>query len=198
MPRVAIVGGGPAGLQTALLVAKNGLDATVFDADRTPMHGAHLFNYLGVQSIDGTGFLERARSQVDEYGARRVGAEVTDVERAKESESEESDDDGASEGEDAPFFVHTADGTAHSADYLVLATGRDRHLADHVGCDRTADGTVDVDLNMRTSTERVYAVGWVVRAEKIQAAISVGDGAAAALDILSDVRGEPIHDFDTA
>jgi len=81
MSDVIIVGGGPAGLSAALFTAKNGLDTVVFDTDDTWMHKAHLFNYLGVGSQDGTAFLETARSQADGFGVdRRQGEEVTDVE----------------------------------------------------------------------------------------------------------------------
>ena len=57
MVHVAIVGGGPAGLTTALFTAKNGLETTVFDTDGTWMHKAHLFNYPGIGSVDGSVFL---------------------------------------------------------------------------------------------------------------------------------------------
>jgi pyruvate/2-oxoglutarate dehydrogenase complex dihydrolipoamide dehydrogenase (E3) component len=49
---------------------------------------------------------------------------------------------------------------------------------------------------MQTSIENVYATGGMVRAEEWQAIISAGDGAAAALNILSNVKGEHYHDFD--
>ncbi len=83
MSDVAVIGGGPAGLSAALFTAKNGLDTVVFDTDGTAMHAAHLFNYLGIKSIDGEEFLEVAREQVDEQGAeRKQGEEVTNVEQA--------------------------------------------------------------------------------------------------------------------
>jgi thioredoxin reductase (NADPH) len=50
---------------------------------------------------------------------------------------------------------------------------------------------------METSVENVYATGAMVRAEEWQAVISAGDGAAAALNILTKEYGEHFHDFDT-
>jgi thioredoxin reductase len=50
---------------------------------------------------------------------------------------------------------------------------------------------------METSHEDVYATGAMVRAEEWQAVISAGDGAAAALNILTKEKGEHFHDFDT-
>ncbi|WP_144902675.1 NAD(P)/FAD-dependent oxidoreductase [Halobellus captivus] len=180
MTRVAIVGGGPAGLSAALFAAKNGLDVVVFDTDETWMHKAHLFNYPGIGSVDGSAFLDTARQQADDFGAeRRQDAEVTDV---------ESTDDG---------FSVSAAGETHEADYLVLATGAGRDLAESLGCAFSEDDTVDVDVTMETSVENAYATGGMVRAEEWQAVISAGDGAAAALNILTKEKGDHYHDFDT-
>ena len=57
MTDVLIVGGGAAGLSAALFTAKNGLETTVFDTDTTWLHKAHLFNYPGIQSVDGSNYL---------------------------------------------------------------------------------------------------------------------------------------------
>ncbi|WP_101297311.1 NAD(P)/FAD-dependent oxidoreductase [Halegenticoccus soli] len=179
MTTVAIVGGGPAGLSAALFLAKNGLDAVVFDTDETWMHKAHLFNYLGVRSISGSEFMTLARGQAEDRGADLRSEEVTAV---------ESTDDG--------FRVTTGDGE-YDARYVVFATGAKRDLAEELGCELTEAGTVDVDLSMRTSVENAYATGAMIRDQEWQAIISAGDGGAAALDILSEEKGEHFHDFDT-
>ncbi|MFC6718100.1 FAD-dependent oxidoreductase [Natrialbaceae archaeon GCM10025810] len=176
---VIVVGGGPAGLSAALFTAKNGLETTVFDTDATWMHKAHLFNYLGIGSIGGSEFMATARQQVDQFDVdRRQGVEVTGVEETGDG-----------------FAVETDDGTEES-DYLVLATGANRDLAEDLGCEFDEDGTVAVGLGTETSIENAYATGAMVRPEEWQAAISVGDGAAAALNILSKERGDHYHDFD--
>ena len=179
MSDVIVVGGGPAGLSAALFAAKNGLETTVFDTDGTWMHSAHLFNYLGVGSVDGTAFMETARAQVDAYGVERHDAEVTGV---------STDGDG--------FVVSTED-DEFEARYLILATGAKRGLAESLGCAFTDEDVVDVDVTMETSVEGAYATGAMVRAEEWQAVISAGDGAAAALNVLTKERGEHFHDFDT-
>jgi len=175
---VAIVGGGPAGLSAALFTAKNGLETTVFDTDETWMHKAHLFNYPGIGSIDGSDYIGILRDQVDDFGVERHEAEVTDI------------------SHDGDGFTVTADGDEHASDYVVLATGANRDLAESLGCDDTDEGTVDVDVTMETSVEDAYATGAMVRAEEWQAVISAGDGAAAALNILTKEKGEHFHDFD--
>jgi len=178
MADVAVVGGGPAGLSAALFAAKNDLDTVVFDTDETWMHKAHLFNYLGIESEDGTAFVEDARAQVADFGADLHEAKVTGV---------AATDDG--------FSVETDDGS-HETDYLVLATGAKRDLAEALGCSFTDEDIVDVNVSMETSVEDAYATGAMVRAEEWQAIISAGDGAAAALNILSKEKGEHFHDFD--
>ncbi|MFC7202155.1 FAD-dependent oxidoreductase [Haloferax namakaokahaiae] len=178
MVDVAVVGGGPAGLSAAMYAAKNDLETVVFDTDESWMHKAHLFNYPAVRSISGDEFLQIARGQSRDRGAELVDEAVTSVEQS---------DDG---------FVVTADGEEYDADYVVLATGGNRDLAEDLGCAFTDEDVVDVTVDMETSVENVYATGAMGRAEKWQAVIAAGDGAAAVLDILSKEKGEYYHDFD--
>jgi thioredoxin reductase len=180
MSDVIVVGGGPAGLSAALFAAKNGLETTVFDTDATWMHKAHLFNYPGIGSQDGTAFLETLRQQVDSFGVeRRQGETVT----------------GASANGGGEGFAVATDEGEYTADYLVLATGATRDLAESLGCAFDGD-VVDVDVTMETSVTDAYATGAMVRAEEWQAVIAAGDGAAAALNVLTKERGEHFHDFD--
>ena len=167
MTDVAVVGGGPAGLSAALFTAKNDLDTVVFDTDDTWMHMAHLFNYLGIESEDGTAFLEAARDQVDSFGGdRHQDEEVTAV---------KAEGDG---------FTVTTEDDIYATDYVVLATGSDRDLAEDLGC-AFDDDIVDVDVTMETSVEDLYATGAMVRTGEYEAIISAGDGGAAALNVLS-------------
>ncbi|RRJ33651.1 NAD(P)/FAD-dependent oxidoreductase [Halocatena pleomorpha] len=180
MTRVTVIGGGPAGLSAALFTAKNGLSTAVFDTDATWMHKAHLFNYLGIDSVDGSAFMDDARDQIDEFGVDRHQEEsVTEVNRSE-----------------ADFTVVTEE-DEYESEYVVLATGADRDLAETLGCAFGDDGTVDVSISMETSVENAYATGAMVRAEEWQAVISAGDGAAAALNILTKEKGDHFHDFDT-
>lgn len=180
MATVTVVGGGPAGLSAALFASKNGLETVLFDTDGTWLHKAHLFNYLGIGSINGEAFLGTARQQVDDFGVNRhQDKEVTGVDR---------NGDG---------FVVTTDEDEYDSEYVVLATGANRDLAETLGCAFTENEVVDVDVTMETSVENAYATGAMIRTEEWQAVISAGDGAAAALNILTKERGEHFHDFDT-
>ncbi|QCJ47349.1 NAD(P)/FAD-dependent oxidoreductase [Haloprofundus sp. MHR1] len=179
MTDVAVIGGGPAGLSAALFTAKNGLDTVVFDTDETWMHKAHLFNYLGVRSLAGDEFMSIARGQTEDRGAELREEKVTGVESAGEG-----------------FTVATEDDDV-DAQYVVFATGAKKDLAEELGCEKSDNDTIDVDLSMETSVEGAYATGAMVRDQEWQAVISAGDGGAAALDILSKEKGEHYHDFDT-
>lgn len=176
-PNVLIIGDGPGGLSAALFLAKNGMSVDVFGTDGTPMHKAMLKNYLGIEELAGTEFQERAREQVAGFGANLHEAKVTEIEQTTDG-----------------FKLVTDDGAEHTGDYVIVAVSNKR-LLDQLGVERDEKGAV-VDRNGRTSVDRAYAVGWATRGQKIQAIISAGDGAAAALDILSLEKGEPMHDFD--
>ncbi len=177
MTNVLIVGDGPAGLSAALLLAKNGVDVDVFGTDDTPMHKALLLNYLGIPKMTGSEFQEISRTQVQDFGATLHDTRVEAIEQSEEG-----------------FRVETSDDDTHQAPYVILATTNKSHQ-EGLGVKRENDEAA-VDRNGRTNIDGCYAIGWASRKDKIQAIISAGDGAAAAVDILSEQKGEPFHDFD--
>ncbi|MFO7779448.1 MAG: hypothetical protein R6V28_13960 [Nitriliruptoraceae bacterium] len=180
MGRTIIVGDGPAGLSAALLLAKNGHETLVYGGDATLLHHAHLHNYLGVLDTDGSAFQATSRAQVEAVGARLVDAEVVGIEAV----------DGGG------FTVRTAEEARH-ADHVLLAGGRSvAKLAAALGA-ASADGAVTTDHEAATSVPGLYAAGHLVRPQRSQAIISAGDGAKAALDILSREAGEDVHDWDS-
>lgn len=180
MVNALVIGDGPAGLSAALLLAKNDVSTVVLGTDETAMHYAHLHNYLGVLDMGGSNFQRTAREQVAAVGADVREAEVTEIARDGDR-----------------FVVRTADGAELTADYLILVAGKaGQGLADQLGIERSERGVV-VDGEGRTSVDRVYAAGRLVRPERSQAIISAGDGARAALDILSREAGKDVHDWDS-
>jgi thioredoxin reductase (NADPH) len=178
MSKVLIVGDGPAGLSAALFLAKKGVEVDVLGTDATPMHKAMLYNYLGIEGMTGSQFQEIAREQVAGFGARLHKAKVEQITKG----------DG--------FELTTTEGETFSGDYIIIAVS-DKRLLDELHIERD-EGQATVDRNGRTSVPKAYAVGWATRSQKIQAIISAGDGAAAALDILSKEAGKDVHDFDVA
>jgi len=175
---IGIVGDGPGGLSAALFLAKNGHQATVFGADSTAMHFAHLRNYLGIRSIGGSEFQRVARSQVESFGARIVPDEARSIAATNTG------------------FVVTTDAGTTTVDYVILSEGRNAPLATSLGLAATESG-FEVDRNGRSSLERVYVIGRSARPGRSQAIISAGDGAAAALDIMATESGGDVTDWDS-
>ena len=178
MTKAIVIGDGPAGLSAALFLAKNGVETTVFGQDNTAMHYAELHNYLGIPVIGGTEFQEIARRQVRDKGATLLSGEATAVHKDGET-----------------FRVTAADGNTHEADYVVIAEGKSARLAKALGLAMNEDG-VTVDRNYRAGIDGLYVVGRATRTGRSQAIISAGQGATAAIDILSRLKGANVRDFD--
>lgn len=179
MSKVIIVGDGPGGLSAALFLAKNGIDVTVYGDDKTAMHYAFLYNYLGIKAMSGSDFQRISREQVSELGADLRNMRVKQV--VKDGDN---------------FVVTTDDGQVQTANYVILAEGKGAHFAKAMGITVT-DAGVEVDRNGRSSIDGLYVVGRSTRFQRSQAIISAGEGAATALDILSLEKGKDFCDFDT-
>lgn len=178
MTKTIIIGDGPGGLSAALFLAKNGVETLVFAQDKTAMHWAYLYNYLGIPEIDGTAFMKVARKQVADFGAELCDEEVSGIAQ-----------------HDGGFKVTTNEGD-YEGDYLIIAEGKGAKLSQAVGLKKGESG-IAVDCHGRSGIERLYVVGRATRITRSQAIISAGEGAAAALDILSAVHGKEFNDFDT-
>jgi thioredoxin reductase len=106
---VAIVGGGPAGLQAATVLARTRKRVLVFDSSNPPRnaasHGIH--NFVGVEGLTPRQFRDHVWSQITEYdSARRIDGHVDDVAR---------DANGR--------FAVLAGGDRYEVDHVVLALG---------------------------------------------------------------------------
>ena len=177
MSRVLIIGGGPAGYSAALFTAKYGLKTVMYDTRETKMQKAYLYNYLGIDEIHGSEFINKARHQVEKFGAIILEEKVVSVERA-------TDD----------FKIKTDSGRSDHGKYLVISTGVNSDLLTQL--EVALEGKdVKVDRHCQTSIENVYAPGWTSRSQ-IQAIISAGDGAAAAIHLIANEAGKPYRDFD--
>ncbi len=112
---VAIVGGGPAGLQAALVLARTRKTVAVFDDPSPPRNGAShgVHNFVGLDGLLPREIRDQAWKQIEHYGtARRERSEVTRIRRAPGS---------------GDLVVETDEG-AHTARHVVLACGyRDLH-----------------------------------------------------------------------
>ena len=82
------------------------------------------------------------------------------------------------------------------ARYLILSEGKSPRLARQLGLVFDEQTGIATDRNARTALGTVYVVGRAARPGRSQAVISAGDGAAAAIDILSRERGQDVVDWD--
>lgn len=175
--RIGVVGDGPGGLSAALFLAKAGHKVVVYGRDATAMNYAYLYNYLGLPEVAGTEFQRIAKAQVRSHGATLVDATVTSVER-----------------HGTGFRLVADEAEPVEVDYLILTEGKTAPLAESLGA--TGPG-VTLTRDGRTAVDRLYVVGRTARPSRSQAIISAGDGAAAALDILAEIEGSDVQDWDS-
>jgi thioredoxin reductase (NADPH) len=178
MPEVIIIGDGPGGLSAALFLAKNKVDVLVVGQDKTAMHWALVKNYLGIPEILGSEFQTIARKQVTDFGGRIRDDHVESVAKSPTG-----------------WVVRLAGGEQLTANDLILSEGKSPKHAKQLGLDFDENTGIATDRNARTPIG-VYVVGRSARPGRSQAIISAGDGAAAAIDILSRAKGENFVDWD--
>lgn len=179
MSNTIVIGDGPGGLSAALFLAKNGAEAHVYGQNETAMNHAYLYNYLGIDEISGTDFQAKARAQATSAGASIHDVTVTAVSADREG-----------------VTATLESGETIEADYLILSEGKNPELGRSLGLDED-EGAILVDNERRSSEPRVYVIGRSARPARSQAIISAGDGAKAALDILSREAGRDVKDWDT-
>jgi thioredoxin reductase (NADPH) len=179
MPQTIVIGDGPGGLSAALFLAKNGIDVVVFGQDTTAMNYALLKNYLGIPEILGSDFQAIARSQVTALGATLRTQRVEAVAVAS-----------------GGYQVTLDSGEQVMAPYLILSEGKGPRLAKQLGLEVDEHSGIATDKHAHTRLPGVYVVGRSARPGRSQAIISAGDGAAAAIDILSREQGADFADWD--
>ncbi|MFD9867638.1 NAD(P)/FAD-dependent oxidoreductase [Streptomyces niveus] len=143
-----VIGGGAAGLNGALMLARSRRSVVVIDSGtprNAPAEGVH--GLLGQEGVQPAELLRRGREEVRGYGGRIVAGEVTDAVPA----------DPTAEG-DPRFAVTLADGTALRARRLLVATGLRDVLPDVPGLARHWGHSV---------VHCPYCHGWEVRDEPI-------------------------------
>jgi thioredoxin reductase len=108
---VGIVGGGPAGLSAALLLARSRRRVSVFDHGKPRNHAARaVHGYLGLDGIEPHDLRARARQECEGYGVEFVPGEVV---RGHRQEMDRR----------SVFCLELANGDTHHVRKLLLATG---------------------------------------------------------------------------
>ncbi|GAA2069631.1 NAD(P)/FAD-dependent oxidoreductase [Streptomyces albiaxialis] len=154
-----VIGGGAAGLNGALMLARSRRSVVVIDSGtprNAPAEAMH-----GFLVLDGTPpaeILERGREQVRQYGGRVVLGEVATAEPAEPAPPAGSPPAGSPSPLDPRFTVTLADGRSVTARRLLVATGLRDVLPDVPGlAGHWGRGVVHCP----------YCHGWEVRDEPI-------------------------------
>jgi thioredoxin reductase len=113
---IAILGGGPAGLQAALVLSRTRKKIIVFDDPEPPRntasHGVH--NFLGLDGVLPADFRKIAWEQIDKYDSAQFRKEK--IINVSKEEGEGEDDKGI-------FFITSDNKTSTKARKVVLAIG---------------------------------------------------------------------------
>lgn len=186
MKDVIVIGGGIAGTQAAVFTAKAGEETLVLDTDESVVYStSNIQNLVGHDSIGGHELLKKARNKVKDFNGDY---------REEEVERLEETGDG--------FRVTTGD-DEYEAEYVIVATaGMTDYLEPlDLEFEEGKEGPYWMDKHVVTDEdnqvmEGLYAAG-LLRYWVYQTSFALGDGAKAAVNLLSDKYGEPYQDHDT-
>lgn len=185
MTRIAVIGGGVAGLQAGVMTAKAGEETVVFDTGESLVQNtSNIKNLIGHDSIGGHELLKKGKDKLDRFDAELKEEEVTDITR-----------------EDDKLVIETEE-DEHNFDYVIAASaGSLEYLEGLVEFEDGVEGPYMMDRHVVTdesnkAAERIYAAGLANRWE-YQTSVAVGDGGIAAVNLLTEERGEPYEDHDT-
>lgn len=180
---VLIVGGGLSGLSASIFTARAGLKTAVFDkGESTIAKVALVNNYLGFpEGIPGAELVERGRKQAGRFGV------VLKDERVEELRREP----------DGSFAARTENGEQYRAPRVIIASNKNVKAATDLGLELTGFKSrfIRHDGKGRLPVKNAYVCGRITELPS-QSSISVGDGAAAAIALISDWKGEYYVDHD--
>jgi thioredoxin reductase len=185
MTQIIVIGGGVAGIQAGVFTAKAGEETLVLDTGESLVHNtSNIKNLIGHESIGGHELLKKGRDKLEQFDGEYSEEEVEKVERT---------DDG--------FKVTTSE-TEHEADYIVIASaGMHDYIDIDIEYEKGVEGPYMMEEHIITddsnkAAEKVYAAG-LANTWEYQTSVAIGDGAKAAVNLLSDLHGEPYEDHDT-
>ena len=183
-PRVAVVGGGVAGLSAATFTARAGFDTVVANHGESILRrNAHLENIPGFPA----GINPRLFADLLERQAERNGCLLDDG----RVEALEPSEDGFS-------LRFEGDSTALVADYVIAASWGDPSYLrglDPVGLvERGSKTYVEIDDDGRTGLDGLYAAGRIA-GEAHQTIVCAGHGADVALTLVHDSEIPFYHDW---
>lgn len=180
---VLIVGGGLAGLSAAIFTARAALRTAVFDKGESTISDVSLVNnYLGFpEGVSGADLVARGRAQAERFGAL---VRVDGVAQLRQEA-------------DGTFMARTESGAEYRAPRVIIASNKNTKAATDLGLQLAGFKSkfIHHDGQGRTPVKNAYVCGRITELSS-QAAISVGAGAAVAITLIRDKRGEYYVDHD--
>lgn len=190
MRDVLVIGGGVAGLQAAVFTAKAGLDTLVLSGSGEPLVCStdKIQNLVTHDRIAGEEIIETGRGRVRAFGGVIEDATVTRLTR---------------NGPDA--FTATTEATeTYDGESVVVATADEfdflEPLDDELEYTNGRAGEFTMEQHIETddanrATDGVYVAG-LANTWEYQTSVAIGDGAKAAVHLISDRRDEAYIDHD--
>jgi thioredoxin reductase (NADPH) len=185
MRKVVVIGGGVAGLQAAVFTAKAGEETLVLDSGESlVLNTSNIQNLITQDSIAGQEVLRKGKQKLQDFGGEFSEEEVEKLERT---------DDG--------FRIETSESEYETEYVLIASAGNHDFIEFELEYEDGVEGPYMMEEHIETddsnrADEGVYAAG-LANSWEYQTSTAIGDGAKAAVNLLSDLRGEPYTDHDT-
>lgn len=167
------------------MTAKAGEDTLVLDTGESLVHNtANIQNLIGHESISGKALLKKGREKLDDFNGDLREEKVETLERSGDG-----------------FRIVTGE-DEYEAEYVIVASaGIHDFIELDVEFEEGVEGPYWMDEHIVTdernrAAENLYVAG-LARLWEYQTSVAIGDGAKAAIDLLSDKYGEPYQDHDT-
>jgi len=190
MREVLVIGGGVAGLQAAVFTAKAGLDTLLLSGDEPLVCSTDKIQNLVTQErIAGDEIIETGRERVRSLGGEIKDTTATNLMR---------------ESRPGPFTATTDTAETHTTESVIIATANEfdflEPLREELEFVSGRDGEFTMERHIETdeanrATDNVFVAG-LANTWEYQTAVAIGDGAKAAVNLISDRRDEAYIDHD--
>lgn len=185
MKDVIVIGGGLAGLQAAIMTAKAGEETLVLDSGQSLiLNSSNIQNLLGHDSVAGRELISSGKEKVETFDGEIKEKEVQKLERTDKGLKVATEEDD------------------YKAEYVVIASAGDLSFLElDLEFEEGVDDPYMMDEHIKTdesnkAVEKVYVAG-LANSWEHQSSVAIGDGAKAAVNLLSEKYGEPYDDHDT-
>ncbi len=184
--KIIIIGGGLAGLQAGILTSKAREDTLVFDtAESLVNNTSNIQNLIGFDSVSGKELLASGKEKIEDFGGDIKEEKVESIEKAEN------------------IFKVTTENDTYKSEYIVLASaGSIEYLEDlDIELEDGVEGPYMMEKHVKTdeankAADKIYAAG-LINSWEYQTSTCIGDGSKAAINLLSEITGEPYVDHDT-